>query len=85
MVPRSGDRDLLNRRRQGHTHRLEHLPTRPLHLAPQQESLPVLFHFHQLQTIQVTDHIRPLELVAPRVQAGLEFLTQDQARNEQKT
>src|SRR5512135_1849310 len=73
--PWGGGCDLLNRRRQGYPHSLEHLPTRALYLAPQQELLPVLLHLHPLQPLQVTDHIRPLELVTPLLQTGLEFLT----------
>jgi hypothetical protein len=78
VFPWSGRRDLLDGRGQGHSHRLEDLATRALSLAPQQEPLPVLLHLHHLQTIQVLDHIGPLELVAPLLQPGLEFLTQHQ-------
>src|SRR6186997_2747341 len=56
--PWGGRRDLSDGRRQGHTHRLEHLAARPLHIAPKQEPLAVLLHFHLLQAIQVLDHIR---------------------------
>ena len=78
VLPCGGRRDLLDGRGQRHPHRLEHLATRALSLGPQQEPLPVLLHLHHLQTIQVSDHIGPLELVAPLLQPGLEFLTQDQ-------
>ena len=78
IATRSGRRCLLNRGRDGHSHRLEHLATRPLHVAPQQEPLPLLLHLHHLQTVQVRDHVRPLELVTPLLQAGLKLLTKDQ-------
>jgi RNA-directed DNA polymerase len=47
-VIRSSRLSLLNGRRDGHAHRLEHLATRPLHVAPQQEPLAVLLHLHHL-------------------------------------
>ena len=78
IATRSGRRGLLNRGRDGHSHRLEHLATRPLHVAPQQEPLPLLLHLHHLQTVQVRDHVRPLERVTPLLQPRLEFLSQDQ-------
>src|SRR6516165_12500231 len=78
-LPLGGSRlDLLNRRRDRYARRLERLATRPLHVASQQEPLPVLLHLHGLQPIQVGDHIRPRELVPPRLQPRLEFLTQHQ-------
>src|SRR5271157_1634652 len=40
--------DVLYRRRQRHSRRLEHRPAGPFDLAPQQESLPVLFHLRDL-------------------------------------
>ncbi len=78
VFPWSGRRDLLDGRGQGHPDRLEHLPTGALRLAPQQEPLPVLFHLHHRLTIQVTDHIGPLERVTPLLQPGLQLLAQDQ-------
>jgi len=77
---RRGRLGLLNGRWDGHAHRLEHRATRPLHVAPQQEPLPVLLHLHHLQSVQVRDHVRPLELVTTRLQTRLEFLTQDQGQ-----
>ena len=78
IPPWDARRDLLNCRRHGDSHRLEHLATRPLDLAPQQEPLPVLLHIHHLQTIQVLDHIGPLQLVTPLLQTGLQLLTEHQ-------
>jgi hypothetical protein len=76
--PWGGRRDLLDRGGQGHPHGLEHLATRALDFAPQQEPLSVLIHLDHLQTVQVLDHIGLLELVVPALQPGLEFLPQDQ-------
>src|SRR5215813_957394 len=75
--PRGLGWDLPDRRWQ-RPRRLEHRPTTPLRLAPQQEPLAVLLHFHHLQPIQVADHIRPLELLTPPLQPGLQLLPQDQ-------
>src|SRR5512135_627496 len=84
VPPWSSRRGLLNCRRHGYPHRLEHLATTPLDLAPQQEPLTVLLHLHHLQPVQVTDYIGPLQLVAPLLQPGLEFLTQDQGQERAK-
>src|SRR5512135_1949957 len=65
VLPRAGRRGLLNGRRYGHSGRLEHLATTPLDLAPEQEPLPVLLHLDHLQPVQITDHIGPLQVVAP--------------------
>ena len=78
ILPRGGRSDLLNCGWQRHSHRLEHLATRPLGLAPQQETLPVLIHLHHLQTIQVSDHVGPLQLVASLLQPGPQLLTEHQ-------
>src|SRR6266446_6748514 len=60
------------------SHRLEHRATRALGLAPQQEPLPILLHIRHLQTIQVTDHIGPLQHVTPLLQPSLQLLTEHQ-------
>ena len=78
LVPWGGRRDVLDGRWQGHSHRLEHLATRALGLALQQEPFAVLLHLHHVQPIQVPDHIGPLERVTPLLQPGLQLLTQDQ-------
>src|SRR5512147_1147043 len=76
--PWSPGRDLSNGRWQRHARRLEHRPTGPLSPVSHQEPLPVLLHLHHLQPIQITDHIRPLELLTPLLQPGLQLLTQHQ-------
>ena len=47
-----------------------------LQVAPQQEPLAVLLDFHHLQSIQVLDHIGPLEVVSIPGQPSLQFLAQ---------
>ena len=78
VLPRAGRRGLLNGRRDGHSGRLEHLATTPLDLAPEQEPLPVLLHLDHLQPVQITDHIGPLQVVAPLLQSGLQLLAEHQ-------
>ena len=52
-------RGLLHGGRHGNTGRSEDCATGALDLAPQQEPLAVLLHFHHLEAIQVLDHFRP--------------------------
>ena len=89
VLPRAGRRGLLNGRRDGHSGRLEHLATTPLDLAPEQEPLPVLLHLDHLQPVQITDHIGPLQVVAPLLQSGLQLLAehqrQERAEHVQRT
>ena len=85
VLPRAGRRGLLNGRRDGHSGRLEHLATTPLDLAPEQEPLPVLLHLDHLQPVQITDHIGPLQVVAPLLQSDCNSWRSTNARNEQNT
>ena len=84
VLPWAGRRGVLNGRRYGHSGRLEHFSTTPLDLAPQEELLPVLLHLHHLQAVQVTDHIGPLQVVAPLLQSGLQLLTEHQRQERAK-
>jgi len=46
----------------------------PLQLTPQQEALAGVFHFHVLHTLQVLDHLGPLQLLSACLQTGLQFV-----------
>ena len=64
---------------------LKHLPERALDLTPDHVSLVVYGDRRFLQVIQIADDVGPLECPAVLREPALEFLTKDQARNEQKT
>src|SRR5262249_54792564 len=55
--------DLPHRRRYGDTGGAEDRAAGPLHVAPQQEPLALLFDLHYLQPVEVRNHVGPLQLV----------------------
>jgi len=73
-------RGLLHIGRHGDTGRSEDCATGALDLAPQQEPLAVLLHFHHLEAIQVLDHVRPLKFMIVLGQPSLQFLPQHRKR-----
>ena len=56
-----------------------------LQVAPQQEPLAVLLDFHLLQSIQVLDHIGPLEVMSIPGQPSSSSWRSTNARNQQNT
>ena len=72
--------DLLNRRRQSHTGRLEDRPACALDLTSQPESLPLLLHVGRHQVIQVQDDVPPFQIMSPLLQPRLQLLTHHQGQ-----
>jgi hypothetical protein len=68
------------RRWQGNAYRLKHLPTRPDTCSTDNKTPTVFLDSHFLQRLEVSLDVRPFELMSGRIQAPIQFLSQNKGQ-----